>query len=50
MPTAIGWHALPAFVDIIPARQPAEGPTHHIAADIAVMTDIAEDRKKQAAD
>jgi hypothetical protein len=37
--------------NVVQADQPTEGPTHHIAADIAVMmTDVADDKKKQAAE
>jgi len=35
---------------VVQAEQAAEGPTHHIAADIAVMmTDVADEKKKQEA-
>jgi hypothetical protein len=35
---------------VVQADQPTEGPTHHIAADIAVMmTDVADEKKKQEA-
>jgi len=35
----------------VQADQPTEGPTHHIAADIAVMmTDVAEKKKQEAAE
>ena len=36
---------------VVQAEQAAEGPTHHINADIAVMmTDVADGKKKQAAE
>jgi hypothetical protein len=36
---------------VVQADQPTEGPTHHIAADIAVMmSDPAEKKKQQAAE
>ena len=35
---------------VVQAEQAAEGPTHHINADIAVMmTDVADEKKKQEA-
>jgi hypothetical protein len=37
--------------NVVQADQATEGPTHHIAADIAVMmTDVAEKKKQQAAE
>jgi hypothetical protein len=37
--------------NVVQADQPTEGPTHHIAADIAVMmTDVAEKKKQEAAE
>ena len=37
--------------NVVQAEQATEGPTHHINADIAVMmTDVADDKKKQAAE
>ncbi len=36
--------------NVVQAGQAIEGPTHHVNADIAVMmTDVAEDKKKQQA-
>jgi alkanesulfonate monooxygenase SsuD/methylene tetrahydromethanopterin reductase-like flavin-dependent oxidoreductase (luciferase family) len=36
--------------NVVQAGQATEGPTHHVNADIAVMmTDVADDKKKQAA-
>jgi hypothetical protein len=36
--------------NVVQAGQATEGPTHHVNADIAVMmTDVAEDKKKQQA-
>ena len=41
----------PSFVDVMQAGQATEGPAHHVNADIAVMmADVAEDKKKQAAE
>jgi hypothetical protein len=34
---------------IVQENQAADGPTHHIAADITVMMDDPADKKKQAA-
>jgi hypothetical protein len=37
--------------NVVQAEQATEGPTHHVNADIAVMmTDVAEDKKQQAAE
>ena len=37
--------------NVVQAEQATEGPTHHVNADIAVMmTDVADDKKKQAAE
>ena len=37
--------------NVVQADQATEGPTHHVDADIAVMmTDVAEKKKKQAAE
>jgi len=37
--------------NVVQAGQATEGPTHHVNADIAVMmTDVADDKKKQAAE
>jgi len=37
--------------NVVEAGQATEGPTHHVNADIAVMmTDVADDKKKQAAE
>ncbi len=37
--------------NVVQADQPTDGPTHHIAADIAVMmTDVADKKKQEAAE
>ena len=41
----------PSSVGVVQAGQTTKGPAHHVNADIAVMmADVAEDKKKQAAE